>query len=60
MAQNNFPAQLDPADADLAREMVKDPYVFDFLGLDRHVCERELEDALIDRLSDTLREFGCA
>jgi len=30
-APNNFPAHLDPEDADLAREIVKDPYVFDFL-----------------------------
>ena len=34
--------------------------MFDFLGLDKHASERELEDALIARLQDTLREFGCA
>jgi predicted nuclease of restriction endonuclease-like (RecB) superfamily len=59
-AVNNFSAHLDPQDADQARELLKDPYVFDFLGLDRHASERELEDALMDRLQDTLREFGCA
>ena len=59
-APNNFPAHLDPVDADLAREIVKDPYVFDFLGIDGHVSERRLEDGLIERLQDTLREFGCA
>lgn len=59
-AANNFPAHLDPQDADQAREILRDPYVFDFLGLNRHASERELEDALIARLQDTLREFGCA
>ena len=59
-APNNFPAHLDPVDADVAGELVKDPYVFDFLGLDGHVSERQLEDALMDRLQDTLREFGGA
>ncbi len=34
--------------------------MFDFLGLDKYASESELEDALIARLQDTLREFGCA
>jgi predicted nuclease of restriction endonuclease-like (RecB) superfamily len=59
-APNNFPALLDSDDADLAREIVRDPYVFDFLGIAGHVSERQLEDSLIERLQDTLREFGCA
>src|SRR6478735_7230882 len=33
-AANNFPVHLDPDDVDQAREILKDPYVFDFLGLD--------------------------
>lgn len=59
-APNNFLEQLEPADADLARELLRDPYVFDFLGLDDHASERELEEGLLGRLQDTLREFGCA
>lgn len=59
-AANNFPAHLDAQDADLAREILKDPYVFDYLGLDSHASERELEDALISHLQETFAEFGCA
>ena len=59
-APNNFLDHLDSTDADSARELVKDPYVFDFLGVEEHRSERRLEDGLIDRLQDTLREFGCA
>lgn len=59
-AVNNFATHLEPADADQARELLRDPYVFDFLGVEGHVSERQLEDGLIERLQDTLREFGCA
>jgi predicted nuclease of restriction endonuclease-like (RecB) superfamily len=54
----NFAGQLAPADSDLARQLSKDPYVFDFLDLTDEVAERELEQALMDRIVDTLRELG--
>jgi predicted nuclease of restriction endonuclease-like (RecB) superfamily len=54
----NFGGQLAPADSDLAHELGKDPYVFDFLDLTDAVSERELEQALMDRIVDTLRELG--
>lgn len=54
-AANNFSSHLDSLDADQAREILRDPYVFDFLGLSQHASERELEDALVARLEDTLR-----
>jgi len=37
---------------------VRDPYVFDHLALSERVAERELEQALMDRLQDTLLAFG--
>jgi predicted nuclease of restriction endonuclease-like (RecB) superfamily len=54
----NFAGQLAPADSDLARQLSKDPYVFDFLDLTGEVAERDLEQALMDRIVDTLRELG--
>lgn len=36
----------------------KDPYNFEFLGLSGEVAERDLEQALMDRITDTLREMG--
>jgi hypothetical protein len=38
--------------SDLARDLSKDPYHFDFRGLGRKVQERELEQALVDHLAD--------
>ncbi|TFB59627.1 PDDEXK nuclease domain-containing protein [Cryobacterium sp. Sr3] len=57
-APSNFSAELAPADSDLARQIAKDPYVFDFLELTEDAAERDLEQALMDRIVDTLRELG--
>lgn len=56
-APSNFRHQLE-VDSELAQQLVKDPYVFDFLGLTGQVAERQLEDALMDRLRDFLLELG--
>ena len=57
-APSNFTAALPRADSDLAQQLVRDPYVFDTLGLTAPVLERDLEQALMDRLQATLLEFG--
>lgn len=57
-AQNNFAATLAPTQSDLAGESLKDPYKLEFLGLSADVRERELEQALVSRLSDFLLELG--
>jgi predicted nuclease of restriction endonuclease-like (RecB) superfamily len=57
-AANNFKATLPPAQSDLAREALKDPYVFDFLTLEKPFHERELETGLLSHLRDFLVELG--
>ena len=57
-APSNFERHLVPGDSELAQQLAKDPYVFDFLGLSRGIGERDLEQALMDRMVDTLRELG--
>ncbi|MGB7964314.1 MAG: PDDEXK nuclease domain-containing protein [Propionicimonas sp.] len=42
----------------LAHQLVKDPYVFDFLTLTERAAERDLEDALIANLQRFLLELG--
>ena len=44
-AVTNFPATLPGHQSDLARESLKDPYRFDFLGLTDEAQERSIEDA---------------
>lgn len=55
---NNFAAALPPGESDLAREVVQDPYELDFLALDPGHTERQLEDALVARLTTFLTELG--
>ncbi|MDD1478728.1 MULTISPECIES: PDDEXK nuclease domain-containing protein [Micrococcaceae] len=57
-APSNFAQQLAAQDSELAQQVAKDPYNFEFLGLSREVAERDLEQALMDRITDTLREMG--
>lgn len=42
-AANNFDMCLPPPQSDMARQTLKDPYLFDFLTLDETFRERELE-----------------
>ena len=55
---NNFPAALPPADSDMAAQIFKDPYVFDFLGTDDPRREAELEQKLVDHIQRFLLELG--
>ncbi|OUE32050.1 hypothetical protein BFL35_02230 [Clavibacter michiganensis] len=57
-APTNFDRALERDQSDLARQLTKDPYVLDFLAVDGDARERELEQALVDRIIDTLRELG--
>jgi predicted nuclease of restriction endonuclease-like (RecB) superfamily len=57
-ALTNFKATLPAPQSDLAAEVLKDPYNFDFLALGPGISERELETNLIDHLRDFLVELG--
>jgi len=57
-AITNFNSTLPSPQSDLAQEVLKNPYVFDFLGLTEDIRERELEKRLIGRIRDFLLELG--
>ena len=57
-AQTNFVAQLPATHSDLAHESLKDPYLFDFLGLGEEAQERAVEDAIIQHITQFLLELG--
>lgn len=57
-AVNNFNAHLPEPLSELAIQTLKDPYVFDFIGLSKNIQERELEQALIAHISQFLLELG--
>jgi len=57
-ALTNFTRTLPAPQSELAQQVVKDPYNFEFLTLAEEARERELERALIDHLRDFLLELG--
>ncbi|MDP2706934.1 MAG: DUF1016 domain-containing protein, partial [Burkholderiales bacterium] len=57
-AVNNFALTLPPADSDMAAQIFKDPYLFDFIGTADPRREREVEQALVDHIQRFLLELG--
>ena len=57
-AITNFQLQLPPAMSDLAQELTKDPYVFDFLSITENYTEKELQQYLEDNMTKFLLELG--
>jgi predicted nuclease of restriction endonuclease-like (RecB) superfamily len=57
-AQNNFAITMPPADSDMAVQLFKDPYLFDFIATADPRREAEVEQALIDHIQKFLLELG--
>ncbi|OJW05293.1 MAG: hypothetical protein BGO49_31190 [Planctomycetales bacterium 71-10] len=57
-AVTNFRATLPPPQSDLAQQVLKDPYNFDFLTLGDDARERELERGLLEHIRAFLLELG--
>ncbi|WGS45781.1 PDDEXK nuclease domain-containing protein [Burkholderia sp. JSH-S8] len=57
-AVTNFADRLPPPQSDLARDALKDPYIFDFLGLTENAQERDIEQALTQHITRFLLELG--
>lgn len=55
---NNFPTALPPLESDMANQIFKDPYLFDFLGTDIPRREAEVEQQLIEHIQKFLLELG--
>jgi predicted nuclease of restriction endonuclease-like (RecB) superfamily len=57
-AQTNFARTLPAPQSELAQQILKDPYNFDFLDLGTEAHERDLERALLQHLQQFLLELG--
>ena len=57
-AMTNFAATLPAPQSDLARDLLKDPYNFDFLTLADDAQEKHLQQGLLDHLREFLIELG--
>jgi predicted nuclease of restriction endonuclease-like (RecB) superfamily len=57
-ATTNFPKTLPENQANLAVQILKDPYNFDFLGLHDDALEKAIEDELVKNITKFLLELG--
>jgi predicted nuclease of restriction endonuclease-like (RecB) superfamily len=57
-ASTNFERSLPRLQSDLARELLKDPYDFQFLATAREAEEREIERGLVAHIREFLLELG--
>lgn len=55
---SNFPARLPASQSELAVQMMKDPYIFDFIPLQADIIERDIEQALVADVTKLLLELG--
>lgn len=57
-AISNFRTTLPSYTGDLAQEITKNPYIFDFIAVNRKYTEKELKDALTEKVIKLLIEMG--
>ena len=54
----NFQSTLPALQSDMAQEMFKDPYNFEFLNIEKEAKERDIEEALVSNIRDFLLRLG--
>jgi predicted nuclease of restriction endonuclease-like (RecB) superfamily len=57
-AQTNFAQVLPAQSSDLAQQLFKNEYNFEFLGLAKDSLEKQIERSLVDHIRDFLLELG--
>ena len=57
--QTNFSQTLPALTADMAQEVVKDPYWFDFVSVSQKARERDIEKQLVTHITQFLLELLC-
>lgn len=55
---NNFEITLPKPESELANELLKNPYSFEFLNLTKESKENDLQNALLDNITKFLLELG--
>lgn len=55
---NNFDEKMPVSQSEMARDMMKDPYIFELSNLKDKVIETDIEKAMIERIKTLLLELG--
>lgn len=54
----NFENKLPAMQSELARDVIKDPYIFELEGIKEEVIEKDIENAMIEKIKNVLLELG--
>ena len=54
----NFDDKLPIAQSEFARDMIKDPYIFELANIGKRARERDIENAMLERIKNVLLELG--
>ena len=54
----NFKDKMSVVRSELARDMMKDPYIFELSSLKEKAIETDIENAMLERIKNLLLEFG--
>lgn len=54
----NFEIKLPTPQSELARDVIKDPYIFELEGIKENVNEKDIENAMMERIKNVLLELG--
>ena len=54
----NFNDKLPVSQSELARDVIKDPYIFELEGIKEEAVEKDIEDAMMEKIKNVLLELG--
>lgn len=54
----NFEDKLPAAQSELSRDIIKDPYIFELVGLKEKIVEKDIETAMLEQIKTVLLELG--
>ena len=54
----NFNDRLPSPQSELSRDIIKDPYIFELVGLKEKIVEKDIENAMLEQIKTVLLELG--
>ena len=55
---SNFEKKMPVKQSEMAKDIMKDPYIFELLNLKENAIEKDIEESMLGRIKNLLLEFG--
>jgi len=55
---SNFKSRISLCQSEMAKEMMKDPYIFELSNLKENAIEKDIEELMLEKIKHLLLEFG--